>query len=204
MRTYWTAPSAFSMLVMTTAALAQSQPAATSAQAPAPATQPAVQPTTQGGAGAQPHTATPEELIAQGEAVVRRGNAISQSVLSMLQDARKEADIIKITCLDDKLAQVNANLHTAESRLDALKKAVDPDLRMHEYTVLTVLAQKLQVLDQEAHQCVGQAMYETGVTKVVTEIDQSKLPFEENTPSNIPVIKPGVVPEPSGPSSGTM
>jgi hypothetical protein len=202
MRTYWTAPSAFSMLVMTTAALAQSPPAAPSAQAQTPA--PATQPATPGTAGAQPHTATPEELIAQGEAVVRRGNTISQGVLSMLQDARKEADIIKITCLDDKLAQVNANLHTAESRLDALKKAVDPDLRMHEYTVLTVLAQKLQVLDQEAHQCVGQAMYETGVTKVVTEINTKMLPFEENTPSTIPVITPGVVPEPSGPTSGTM
>ena len=52
-----------------------------------------------------------------------------------------------------------------------------------------MLGQKLQVLDQEAHQCVGQATYETGATKVVTEIDTSMLPYEED-PSNPPVILP--------------
>jgi hypothetical protein len=131
-----------------------------------------------------------EDLISQGDAVVRRGNAESQSVRNMLDEARKEADIIKITCLDDKLTQIDVNLRTAETRLDALRQAVDPDRRVHEYTVLTVLGQKLQVLDQEAHQCVGQAMYETGVTKVVTEVDTRMMPFEEN-PSSLPVIVPG-------------
>jgi hypothetical protein len=121
----------------------------------------------------------------------------------MLEEARKESDIIKITCLDDKLTQINVNLRTAESRLDALRKAVDPDRRIHEYTVLTVLGQKLQVLDQEAHQCVGQAMYETGATKVTTVIDTGTMPFEEN-PSSLPVILPsGVVTMPPPIVSGT-
>jgi hypothetical protein len=136
---------------------------------------------------------TPEELAAQSQIVVRRGAVISQNVRNMLEEARKEADIIKITCLDDKLTQINVNLRTAETRFEAMRKAVDPDRRMHEYTVITVLGQKLQVLDQEAHQCVGQAMYETGATKVVTEIDKNMLPSEEN-PSNPPVILPPALP----------
>lgn len=160
----------------TTAAAQQKQPA-TATPPPAPKARPL----------------TPQELSTQGETVVRRGTVVSQMVRNMLEEARKEADIIKITCLDDKLTQINVNLRTAESRLDALHKAVDPDRRIHEYTVLTVLGQKLQVLDQEAHQCVGQAMYETGATKVVTEIDTNKLPFEDN-PSTPPVILPPSLP----------
>lgn len=136
---------------------------------------------------------TPEELVAQGEGIIRRGMAISKSVRTMLESARKDADIIRITCLDDKLTQINANLRSAETRIDALRKAVDAELRVHEYTVLSVLGNKLQVLDQEAHQCVGEAMYETGETTVVTEIDTDMLPFEE-TPSVPPVVLPPSLP----------
>jgi hypothetical protein len=166
---------------------AQQQPAQSPPPAAAPASSSATGP-------AQPA----QDLTAQGETVVRRGSALSQDVLGMLQDARKEADIIKVNCLDDKLAQINANLRTAQARLDLLKKAVDPDLRAHEHTVLAVLARKLQVLDQEAHQCVGQALYETGATKVVTEVDTSKLPAEADpsvfpfSPVTGPIIYPPI------------
>jgi hypothetical protein len=165
---------------------------------PAPAPAPAAAP--QGGAQGStttvqqpPRPVSPQELVAQGNVILQRGSATSQSVRKMLDNARKEADIIKITCLDDKLTRIDVNLRTAESRLDALKKAVDPDRRTHEFTVLTVVGQKLEVLDQEAHQCVGQAMYETGATKVVTEIDTGMLPFEED-PSNPPAILPPSLP----------
>jgi len=142
-------------------------------------------------AAARPATpVSPEQLTTQAESIVRRGESISQSVRGMLEEARKEADIIKVTCLDDKLTQVDVAVRTAEGRLGALKTAVDSDRRMHEFTVLTVLGQKLQVLDQEAHQCVGQAMYETGKTKVVTQIDTNSI-SSETTPTSFPVITPG-------------
>jgi hypothetical protein len=47
----------------------------------------------------------------------------------------------------------------------------------------------LQVLDREAQQCVGQGMYDTGETKVITEIDPEMLPFDED-PSSPPVLLP--------------
>jgi hypothetical protein len=144
-----------------------------------------------------PLPATPEEFTLQGQEILARGNSLAATVRQMLEDARKEADIIKITCLDNKLTQIDVNNRTAESRLDAMKKAVDNDRRTHEFTVLTVIGQKLQVLDQEAHQCVGQSMYDTGSTKVVTEIDTSKVPIDENasmppviTPPSLPTIPP--------------
>jgi hypothetical protein len=126
---------------------------------------------------------TPAEQVSAADAMVTKGTTLSQRVTQMLDDARREADVIRVTCLNDKLTQINANLRTAQSRLGSLQKTVDVEQRNHELTVLTVLGQKLQVLDQEANQCVGQDLYETGSTKVVTDIDTSKLPFEQD-PTN--------------------
>jgi hypothetical protein len=190
---------ALPFLAVTIATVASAQPVE---PAPAPATPPAPAGTAQPGeAPTTGEPATPEELIAQGDGILRRGMAISKSVRTMLESARKDADIIRITCLDDKLTQINANLRSAETRLEALRKAVDADLRMHEYTVLSVLGNKLQVLDQEAHQCVGESMYETGETTIVTEIDTDMLPFEE-TPSIPPVVLPPSLPTLPPPASG--
>jgi hypothetical protein len=127
------------------------------------------------------------------EAIVQRAALLTQRLTQLLDEARREADIIRVTCLNDKLTQANANLRTAQSRLGSLQKATDQELRNHEFTVLSVLGQKFQVLEQQANQCVGQDMYETGPTKVVTEIDTSMLPFEDD-PSTPPVLLPPAVP----------
>jgi hypothetical protein len=124
--------------------------------------------------------APPQESAEQ---IVQRGTNLSQRVSTMLDEARRDADMIRVTCLNDKLTQINANLRTAQSRLASLQKAIDVDQRNHELTVLTVLGQKMQVLDQESNQCVGQDLYETGPTKVTTEINTSLLPFETD-PTN--------------------
>jgi hypothetical protein len=125
--------------------------------------------------------------------IVQRAVLLTQRLTQLLDEARREADIIRVTCLNDKLTQANANLRTAQSRLGSLQKATDQELRNHEFTVLSVLGQKFQVLEQQANQCVGQDMYETGPTKVVTEIDTSMLPFEDD-PSTPPVLLPPAVP----------
>jgi len=152
-------------------------------------------------AGGTPVAPRTVDLVAQGASVVRAGLTSARQVQRMMDEARKASDIIRVTCLDDKLAQINANLRTAEARLAALKSAVDPARRKHESIVLTVVSQKLQVLHREAQQCVGQQMYETGMTKVVTEINADLLPFETD-PSNPPIVLPPLlptIPEPASP-----
>ena len=97
--------------------------------------------------------------------------------------------MIRVTCLNDKLTQINANLRTAQGRFTNLQRTVDTDQRNHELTVLTVLGQKLQVLDQESNQCIGQDLYETGPTKIITEIDTRALPYESD-PTNPQIQTP--------------
>jgi hypothetical protein len=132
---------------------------------------------------------SPAEQTAAADAIVSRGTGLSQRVTQMLDDARRDADVIRVTCLNDKLTQINANLRTAQSRYTSLARTVDGEQRKHELTVLTVLGQKLQTLDQESNQCVGQDLYETGPTKITTEIDTSLLPFETN-PSSPTITTP--------------
>jgi hypothetical protein len=155
-------------------------------------------------ATAAPRVLSPADQLTVSEGIVQRGNVLSQRVSQMLDEARRETDMIRVTCLNDKLTQVNANLRTAQSRLAALQKAPDKEQRDHEYTVLSVLGQKLQVLDQEANQCVGQDLYETGPTKIVTEIDTSLMPFEDD-PRTPPIMLPPSLFEapPNASSTGT-
>jgi TPP-dependent 2-oxoacid decarboxylase len=144
--------------------------------------------------GGRVATLTAEEQAEKARSIVDKGEKLSKRVSNMLNEARKEADIIRITCLNDKLTQINANLRNAKKRLEALLGAVDPKAASHEYTVLTVIQQKFQTLEQEANQCVGQDIYEIGATEVTTEIDPSMVPDDqgavpEGAPS-FPVIPP--------------
>jgi hypothetical protein len=145
---------------------------------------------------------TSAEQVATSRSAVQRGSVLAQRISAMLEEARREADIIRVTCLNDKLTQVNANMRTAQTRMSAFESASDPETRNHEATVLGVLGQKFQVLDQEANRCVGQDIYDTGSTKVQTEIDTALLPYEEDVSIPTPP-PPSAIPELPPFSSGT-
>jgi len=135
-----------------------------------------------------------EEQRAEAERIETRGTQISRRVMSMLDEARRERDIIRVTCLNDKLTQINAHLRTLQSRRENLQEAIqtgDEGRRNHEFTVITVLGQHFTTLEQEANQCIGQDIFETGTTQVVTTIDPST---PEEDPSNIPTPPPPSVP----------
>jgi hypothetical protein len=143
---------------------------------------------------------SPDVQIEEGKSVVAYGNNLNERITNTLNDARKESDIIRITCLNDKLTQINANLRNAQQRLEALTSAVDRDTRNHEYLVLMVLKQKLKTLDQEAGQCVGQDIFETGNTQVTTEVDPSVANSSES-PTTMGDFGPSSVEVVNGPAT---
>jgi len=134
------------------------------------------------------------EQLAEAEQIQQRGTQISRRIQTMLDEARRERDIIRVTCLNDKLTQSNANLRTLNDRIENLSDAVqgqDASRRNHEYTVVTVLAQKFSTLEQEANQCIGQDLYETGATRVTTSVDPST-PDED--PADLTAMSGEVIP----------
>jgi hypothetical protein len=140
---------------------------------------------------------TPAEQVAEGGQIEERGTQLSRRLLSMLDEARRERDIIRVTCLNDKLTQVNAHLRTVQSRRESLQEAVDTgdeSRRNHEFTVLTVLGQHFRTLEGEANSCIGQDIFETGSTRIDVEIDPSTpeedLAVQQPAPPEIPFIPP--------------
>ena len=141
----------------------------------------------------------PDEQLMQAQEIVGRGERISGRVAAMMTQAQREKDIIRVNCLDDKLAQVNANIRTAKARVEAMGGQTDPDVRKQSMTVMTVLGQKFDILEQEASQCIGQNIYETGTTQLESQIDPARVPTDEqagvNTvPDLIPPPGPGFMP----------
>jgi hypothetical protein len=133
------------------------------------------------------------DMVTQGEGVVESGATLSTTVSGLVREATDDNDMMKVTCLNDKLTQIDGNLNTAQQHLAALRKATDAGVRAHEHTMIMVIGQKLEVLGQEAGQCVGQDLYETGETDVDTIIDESMLPFEDD-PSVPPMVLPPSLP----------
>ena len=130
--------------------------------------------------------------IAQG--IVSRGERLSSRIATMITQAQAENDIIRVNCLDDKLAQSNANLRTAKARLEVLQTQTDSQIRAQAVTVLRVLGQKFQVLDQEASQCVGQNLFETGSTRLETQIDSTLVPQTADDTTIVPSLIPPAAP----------
>lgn len=149
---------------------------------------------------------TPAEQLAEAQRTMERGTALSRRVAGMLDEARRENDVIRVTCLDDKLTQINAHLRTLTSRVESLQEASqlgDEGRRNHEFTVITVLGQNMTELDRAANECIGQDLYETGTTRVTTTIDPT-VPDDDPTviaeppQPDVPFIPPPPS-EPEGP-----
>lgn len=143
---------------------------------------------------------TPEEQLTEAERIQTDARALSQRVMGMLDEARREGDVVRVTCLDDKLTQINAHNRTLGERIESLQEATttaDEDRRNHEFTVISVLGQNFQQLERDANECIGQSMFETGTTRVVTEIDPNtpqgdpSLVSDPNSQGTLPYIPPG-------------
>jgi hypothetical protein len=132
--------------------------------------------TTQGEIGVAARAAvTPEEQLRAANDIARRANQLAERLSKVLDEARREKDIMRANCVNRKLTEVNANTRNIDQRMRSLRDAAaagDEARRGHEFTVLTVLNQKLEQLDQEAAQCLGQSVYEPGASQIVTTIAQ--------------------------------
>jgi len=126
------------------------------------------------GASAEQETLSPAAQAKGAEAAVANAAASCGAQSKALQSAKREKDIIRATCLDDKLSQCNANLQNIKRREVALNEGIaagDTGRRNHEFTVIGVLSQKFKMLAQSANQCVGQDLFDTGDTEVKEEVD---------------------------------
>jgi hypothetical protein len=175
---------------------ATAQQGAASAPPTAPAGVPS--PAAPGGVEAQvgferrPTLTQPEEL-SESTAILSRIDLAAGIVRRQLEGARAARDVVKTLCLNDKLSQIDVANRTGGDRQSALQAAVqrnDAELANHEFTILTVLKQRVEQLTAEANQCIGEELAFIGQTQITTSIDPN-LPAQDtsgNAPSEPPVI----------------
>ena len=142
---------------------------------------------------------SPQEQLAQADAFVARMGVTGASVRRMLEQARSQRDVVKTLCLNDKLNQIDVAIRSAQDRRGALEQATlrkDSDLANHEFTILTVLRQRVEQLNAEANQCIGEEAVLFGETKVTTTIEGVPHEDPSSYPENPIISIPPVIASP--------
>lgn len=140
---------------------------------------------------------TPQEQLTESARHLARMEQSSAGVRKMLEEARKQRDVVKTLCLNDKLSQIDVATRSARDRRGQLQAAVarnDAELSNHEFTILTVLRQRSEQIVAEANQCIGEDAAFVGDTRVVTTVSPTIPPDEAPYPSTDPSIIVGTPP----------
>jgi hypothetical protein len=141
-------------------------------------------------------TLTPEEMVNQAKDYGRNLNEVLKRVQTLQEQAKREKDIIRLNCVTDKVVQVRVNISIAEQSMAALQEAVtraDEGERTHEFTRLTIVNQKVQVLGAEAENCIGEDLSFVGATRIDVEVDPNIPQYDPTLPPapGIDIERPG-------------
>jgi len=161
--------------------VAFAQPGSPDVQRPAPGNPPP----------AAVDTSVPQRSSLSGQDMIRQGreyranmDKVIIELQGMVEQARKQKDIIRLNCVMDKLAQVKVSMNIGDEAIQKLQEAAsrnDDGAALHEYTRMTIVNQKVQVLQNEGQTCVGAELNYIGATRV--EVEAPDLPEGVTDPS---------------------
>jgi len=123
-----------------------------------------------------------EKLEKSAEQVARM-KADLRAVLTRVEEAWAEKDVVKLNCVNEKLTQVKGLLKVAEQADVALHEAVanrDPGADA-EYSKIAIARSKIGVLKGEADQCIGQLAYVVDERTTVEVQQPDGLPGQDVT-----------------------
>jgi len=136
-------------------------------------------------------TVSGPEMLRQGQEYRQQIQGIGFQIQSQSEQAKRDKDVIRLNCLLDKATQVRVNASILDQSLQALQEAVsrrDESSELHEYTRVTIINQKAQVLRTEADACVGAETNYIGATKVLVEVPQGISDDPDQPPPATPPI----------------
>jgi hypothetical protein len=111
---------------------------------------------------------------------VNRVKGALKQVLSRVEEARNEKDIVKLNCVNEKLAQIKQILNVAEGAEIALQEAIakGDDGANAEYSKIAIARGKADQLRAESEECIGQLAFVVD-EKTSVEVQQPEdLPME--------------------------
>jgi hypothetical protein len=152
------------------------------------------------------------DMLAKAQTLVSSASAAATTVSGQLQQARKDKDVVKTLCLNDVLSQIDTAQRTMTQRQTQLQSASganDTELMNHEFTILSVLGQRVAQLQTQASNCIGTtdvSANESVIMSIDPGIAQSDVPPWATNPDlplpPVEVLPPGALapPVPCSPS----
>jgi hypothetical protein len=129
---------------------------------------------------------TPQAMLSEAKGFLPAMDRAAATVRRQLALAREQKDVVKSLCLNDKLNQIDLATRTATDRVSGLEAAVaanDAERSKHQYTVVLVLRDRVNILVSEANQCIGEDVGFVGESNVTMTIDGD---IPEVDPSDFP------------------
>lgn len=120
---------------------------------------------------------SPAEMQQQTGKYIDAMQGFLKRMVELQQLARKQKDVIKLNCVNDKLLQVKQLLNIAESSRTNMVEAIanrDEPARTHQFGQVTIAHEKAGVLRDEAEACIGEELVFLGPTEV--QVDEPELP----------------------------
>ncbi len=139
-----------------------------------------------------------DRMFEQAKAYVAKMQGALHRGDKMREDAKKQKDLIKLNCLNEKLSQAQSQVSDAEQAMAALSEAVvrnDTAERRHEFQRLRIYYQKVLVLGAEADNCSGEEQGYVGPAQIEVDVDPT-IPQGDPTDPGLP--KPNSTAPPAG------
>ena len=120
---------------------------------------------------------TPAEMQAQSQKHITKMQEVLVRVVELQHLARKQKDVIKLNCVNDKLLQVKQLLNIAEAgRTDLIESIAQRDNEgtLHQFSQISIAKEKTDGLHSEAEGCIGEELIFLGPTEIT--VDDPGLP----------------------------
>jgi len=147
---------------------------------------------------------TDKEMISKSANNVKIFKEIILKLNGVLEETKKEKDIVKVNCLNEKLISAKALQKIAEQADKSLSIALrqqDIDRAMREYEKVLISSKKMNIIQAESEACTGRFIFSTELGEKVEGTDegynkdkQSVSTVEEMSTPTTSVSEPNVNP----------
>jgi hypothetical protein len=142
---------------------------------------------------------SPADMTRQTDQYFNRMQEVFKRVVQLQDVARKQKDVIKLNCVNDKLLQIKQLLNIADSAKTNMQEAIarsDEEGRYHEFGRVTIAEQQISILGTEAENCIGEDLSFLGPTEIIVE--QPEEPDDPTLPAEpeVPEVEPPPIASP--------
>ncbi|MBI4508401.1 MAG: hypothetical protein HY698_02115 [Deltaproteobacteria bacterium] len=132
-------------------------------------------------------------MVKQVADYAQKMQGILKRVVQLQEVARRQKDVIKLNCVNDKHLQIKQLMNIADGASTNLQEAIarnDDDAREHEFHRIQITSEQVTVLATEAENCIGEDFTFFGDTQVTVEQPEEPEDPTQAADPGVPDIEP--------------